>query len=76
MALEIAPRIVIDPDIRFGKPIIKGTRVPVELVLAKLSGGMSAEELADEYDLTLGDVQATLAYAAQVIAGEEIRLVA
>ncbi len=32
MALEIAPNIVVDPEIRFGKPIIKGTRVPVELV--------------------------------------------
>ncbi len=76
MALEIAPRIVIDPEIRFGKPIIKGTRVPVELVLAKLSGGMTTEQIAEEYELTLADIQAALAYAAQVIGGEEIRLVA
>jgi uncharacterized protein (DUF433 family) len=76
MALEIAPRIVVDPDIRFGKPIIKGTRVAVELVLGKLSAGMTAQEVVDEYGLTLEDVQAALAYAAQVIAGEEIRLVA
>ncbi len=76
MALEIAPRIVVDPEIRFGKPIIKGTRVPVELVLAKLSGGMTADHIVEEYELTLADVQAALAYAAQVIGGEEIRLVA
>ena len=76
MALEIAPRIVIDPEIRFGKPIIKGTRVPVELVLAKLSGGMSAEQVSEDYEIAIADVQAALAYAAQVIAKEEIRLVA
>ncbi len=76
MVLEIAPRIVVDPEVRFGKPIIKGTRVPVELVLAKLSGGMAAERIGEEYDLTLADIQAALAYAAQVIGGEEIRLIA
>ncbi len=76
MALEIAPRIVVDPALRFGKPIIKGTRVPVELILAKLSGGMTPEQVAEDYELTLADIQAALAYAAQVIGGEEIRLVA
>ncbi len=76
MALEIAPRIVVDPEIRFGKPIIKGTRVPVELILAKLSGGMSPELIASEYELSLADIQAALAYAAHVIGAEEIRLVA
>jgi uncharacterized protein (DUF433 family) len=76
VALEIAPRIVVDPDIRFGKPIIKGTRVTVELVLSKLSAGMMAEDIIQEYAITLDDVQAALAYAAHIIAGEEIRLVA
>ena len=75
MILELAPRIVVDPDIRFGKPIIKGTRVPVNLVVAKVSGGMTFTDIADEYDLTREDIQAALAYAAQVVADEEIRLV-
>jgi len=39
MVLEIAPRIVIDPTVRFGKPVIRETRVPVELVVARLAGG-------------------------------------
>ena len=76
MILELAPRIVVDPDIRFGKPIIKGTRVPVNLVVAKVSGGMTFTDIADEYDLTREDIQAALAYAARVVADEEIRLVA
>jgi uncharacterized protein (DUF433 family) len=73
---QLAPRIVVDPAIRFGKPIIEGTRVPVDLLLARLSGGMTVAEVAGEYEVTIEDIQAALAYAAQVIANEEIRLVA
>jgi uncharacterized protein (DUF433 family) len=76
MAVEIAPRIVVDPAIRFGKPVIRGTRVPVDLLVAKLAGGMTAEEVAEEYGVTLEDVQAALSYAARVLAEEEIRVVA
>ena len=65
-------RIAIDPAIRHGKPIIKGTRVPVEIVLGSLAGGMQIEEIAKEYDLEREDVLAALAYAARMIAGEEI----
>ncbi len=76
MTAQLAPRIVVDPAIRFGKPIIEGTRVPVDLLLARLSGGMTVAEVAGEYEVTIEDIQAALAYAAQVIANEEIRLVA
>jgi len=73
MPTQLAPRIVVDPGIRFGKPIIEGTRVPVELVLAKLGGGMTVEEVAAEYRLAMDDIRAAFAYAAELIAGEEIR---
>jgi uncharacterized protein (DUF433 family) len=63
MPVEIAPRITVDPTIRFGKPVIAGTRVPVELVVAKLAGGMTAEEVAEEYEIALQDVRAALGYA-------------
>jgi uncharacterized protein (DUF433 family) len=69
---ELAPRIVVDPAVRFGRPTIQGTRVPVDLVLAKLSGGMTAQEVASEYDLTREDVLAALAYAARVLASEDV----
>jgi uncharacterized protein (DUF433 family) len=49
-AVEIYPGIVSDPGILGGKPVIKGTRVPVSLVLGKLAGGMSIDEVA--YDIT------------------------
>jgi uncharacterized protein (DUF433 family) len=69
---ELAPRIVVDPAVRFGRPTIQGTRVPVDLVLAKLSGGMTAQEVASEYELTREDVLAALAYAARVLASEDV----
>jgi uncharacterized protein (DUF433 family) len=72
---EIAPRIVVDENIRFGKPVIKGTRVPVDLVLAKLAGGMSMEQVCDEYTLSREDVLAALAYAARAVADEQVRAV-
>jgi uncharacterized protein (DUF433 family) len=72
---EIAPRIVVDEQVRFGKPVIKGTRVPVELVVGKLAGGMTFEEVMREYDLTKRDILAALDYAAKILAQEEIRVV-
>ena len=69
-------RIVIDPAVRHGKPIIKGTRVPLEIILGSLAGGMAIEEIIKEYDLQKEDVLAALAYATRVIAGEEISVYA
>lgn len=73
MVMELAPRIVVDPNVRSGRPVIRGTRVPVDLILAKLAGGMTPEQLVVEFDLTIDDVRAALSYAAHVLASEEIR---
>lgn len=51
-------RIVIDPEIRHGKPVIKGTRVRVHIILGSLAGGMSVEEVAREYGIEKEDVMA------------------
>ena len=75
MQKEIAPRIAVDPEIRAGKPVIKGTRVPVELVVGKLGGGMAIEEVMTEYGLEREDILAALRYAAHVLGLEEIRVV-
>jgi uncharacterized protein (DUF433 family) len=72
--VEIAPRIVVDSNVRFGKPVIKGTRVPVALVLAELAGGHPASEIAEEYAISEDDIQAVLSYAAELVASEEIRI--
>jgi len=66
-------RIVIDPEIRHGKPVIRGTRVPVDIILGSLAGGMSVEEVAEEYGITREDVLAAIEYAAKIVAKEEIK---
>jgi uncharacterized protein (DUF433 family) len=55
-------RIVIDPAICHGKPVIRGTRMPVSLVVGSLAGGMTFEQLRQEYDLTTEDIRATLKF--------------
>ena len=68
-------RIIVDPEILVGKPVIKGTRIPVELVLKRLAQDLSLDNLLAAYPrLTLADVQACLAYAEAVLAGEDIYL--
>ncbi|RIK45373.1 MAG: hypothetical protein DCC58_06615 [Chloroflexi bacterium] len=73
MTVQIAPRIVVDTTVRFGKPVIAGTRVPVDLVVGAMATGMTTEEVAAEYDIAVEDVRAALAYAAQVLAEDEVR---
>jgi len=66
-------RIVVDPNIMFGKPVIKSTRITVEQILRKLSGGMTVEEiLKDHPHLKKEDILAAQAFAADYIAHEEI----
>ena len=72
--MEIAKRISVDKEISFGKPIITGTRIPVDLILEKLAGGMSFDEIMSEYDILREDILAVLDYAAQVISSEEIKV--
>ncbi|HEX5761280.1 MAG TPA: DUF433 domain-containing protein [Thermoanaerobaculia bacterium] len=71
---EIAPRIVVDADVRGGRPVIKGTRVPVDILVGQVAAGLTADEVADEYGVAREDVLAALCYAAKVVANEEIVL--
>lgn len=73
--MEIAPGISINETIRFGKPTISGTRVPVDLILGKLANGMTYEEVMAEYEITRENVLAVLNYAAITLSNEEIRAV-
>jgi len=66
-------RIEINPEIMGGEPVIRGTRLPVELILRKLGAGMSSEEiLADHPRLALDDIRAAQAFAADYLADEEL----
>jgi uncharacterized protein (DUF433 family) len=73
--VEIAHRIVVDAQIRFGQPVIKGTRVPVALLLDELAAGSAVETIAKEYGVTEADVRAAVRFAAQLVASED-RMVA
>ena len=71
----VADRIEVNPTIMLGKPVIRGTRIPVELIIRKLSEGASEADLLDAYPrLTRKDIQAALAYAADSLAHETIVL--
>jgi len=64
-------KIEIKPDIMLGKPVIKGTRIPVELIIRKLGEGASFEDLLDAYPtLNKEDIQAALLYAAEYLENE------
>lgn len=63
---ELLDRIIIDPEIRSGKPVIRGTRITVVDILEYMAGGMSTEEILQDFPhLTADDIRAVLAFAAQ-----------
>lgn len=65
--------IEINPKIMLGKPVIRGTRIPVEIILRKLAQKISVAEILRDYpNLTEQDIQAALAYAAAVLSEEEV----
>ena len=75
MPENLLERIEVNPAVMLGKPVIKGTRIPVELLIRKLSEGAMEAELLDGYPrLQKIDIQAALAYAASTLAHETIIL--
>ena len=72
MAVEIANRITVDQSVRFGKPVIKGTRVPVSAIVGQAAAGLSHQEIADEYGITADDVRAALEYAQAIVEQEVV----
>ena len=73
--MTLTERIELNPRVMLGKPVIRGTRIPVELILRKMSEGASQAELLEAYPrLTREDLQAAMHYAADTVAREEIVL--
>ena len=70
---KLLNRIEINPQVMFGKPVIKGTRLTVEIILEKLAYGESEENIVEEYPfLKRADVKAALLYAAKTVSLEEV----
>ena len=64
--------IVIDPNVARGKPVIRGTRVPVATVLEQLEAGLPIDELVREFDITVQDVRDALAYARELVTEAQV----
>lgn len=73
MEKELRKRIVVDPKIMVGKPIIRGTRIPVDAIIKRIAEGMTVKEVLEDYpNLKEGDVKAALKYSVEIIRGEDI----
>ncbi|MCL0036063.1 DUF433 domain-containing protein [Dehalococcoidia bacterium] len=70
--MELIAHVEQKPEVLCGKPVIKGTRISVELILERLANGASFEQLTGDYDISEEDVTAALLYARQVLSEEEI----
>jgi len=66
--MEVFPGITMDPDVRFGKPCIAGTRMVVATVIGLVASGETFDTIATEYQLTVEQIRAALSYAAHVAA--------
>lgn len=64
--MTVPNRIVLDPAVSHGKPVIRGTRVPVTVVVGSLAGGMTFEEVQHEYDVTADDIRAALRFVGEL----------
>lgn len=65
--------IIVDPEVLVGKPVIKGTRIAVELVIDLMAHGYSKKQILDQYDhLTAEDIQACLAYVGETLRSERV----
>ena len=72
-SMDWRSRIVADTDVLVGKPVIKGTRISVELVMDLLAAGYTPDQIRQQYDhLTSDDIHACLAYAREVIGSERM----
>jgi uncharacterized protein (DUF433 family) len=73
VAMTLTDRIEVNPRVMHGKPVIRGTRIPVELILRKLSEGATVADLIDGYPrLAREDIHAAMRYAADTLAHEEV----
>jgi uncharacterized protein (DUF433 family) len=76
MKTNYRERIIIDPEIHFGKPCVAGTRIPVENVLELIQEGIHFDEIIKKYypDLTIEDVKACAQYATDIVRSEEVHI--
>jgi uncharacterized protein (DUF433 family) len=68
---DLLERIIVDPDVLVGKPVIRGTRIPVHLIVGLVANGLSTKEILKEYPrLKKEDIKAALLYASKLVENE------
>ncbi|MAG08107.1 hypothetical protein CMO89_01435 [Candidatus Woesearchaeota archaeon] len=73
MEQRLLNRIVVDPKIMVGKPVIKGTRIPVEIILKKLAQNIDIKEILEDFPrLTIDDIKAAVMYAESLVENTEV----
>ena len=73
MQKELNERIEVNPGVMAGKPVIKGTRIPVDLIIRLMSQGINEKEILEDYpNLRIEDIRAALEYGADIVKGEDI----
>lgn len=73
MTADLLQRISMNPRVMTGKPVIRGTRIPAELIVRMLAQGISEDEILQEYHLlTAEDIRTALFYASKVLANEDV----
>jgi uncharacterized protein (DUF433 family) len=71
-SVEISPGITVNSDVSFGKPVIKGTRISIDVVMDQLAAGASYEQVEDAYGVSRQNILDVLRYAADIIAQEVV----
>ena len=72
MEKDFMKRIVVDQKVMVGKPVIKGTRIAVYEIIARVAQGQTFKEITEDLDITEDDVRAALMYAEKILEGEDI----
>lgn len=71
---NLIDRIVVNPEILAGKPVVKGTRIPVYVILESFEAGKTIGEILESYpDLSEKDVKAAIRYATKIVEREDVR---
>jgi len=78
MVIGMNEKISVSPNVRFGKPCVRGTRITVQNVLELVSDGISFEKIVGDYypELGIADIQACVRYAIDIIMSEDIHITA
>ncbi|MBI2664600.1 DUF433 domain-containing protein [Candidatus Woesearchaeota archaeon] len=70
---KLLQRITVNPKIMVGKPVIRGTRIPVDTIIRQVAEGMKVDEILEDYpQLTKEDITAALMYGADIVSGESV----